>query len=116
MSNETPWYPHVKAKDGTYGVQFGWGGRIFVLALCGVLGSAAITAYRLEADDEDDAIVERNIKTLDQNIRVLDEQGRLNAQAAGLANKQLRRLLEIEGVTERIEPPPVPPSKIEALE
>ncbi len=112
----TPWYPHVRDEHGTYGVVWGWGGRLLILSIIGVIGTAALTAHRLDADDKSDALVEKNIKTLDHNIEILDEQARLNAQAAGLANAQLRKLLEINGVTERIAPPPIAPSKLEQLE
>jgi hypothetical protein len=114
-NNETPW-PHVKAKEGTLIVRWGRGGWIFIMATLAVIGSSALMVYRVDAGEEADKKMEKNIKIIDQNIDAIDEQTRLNAQAAGLANKQLRALLQAQGITERIEPPEVPKSKLKELE
>lgn len=117
MANDyNPWYPHMTCEKGTYCVRWGWGGRLFITALLVVIGGSGLTAYRLHAGEEANKLTEKNIKILDGNLRVLDEQTRLNAQAAGLANKQLRALLEHQGITKRIEPPKVPESKLKELE
>lgn len=116
MSNEKPWYPHVNTKDGVRSVYWGKAGWLFIVATLVMMGSSGLLAYRVDANEEDNKKTEKNMKIMDRNLHKVDEQVRQNAQAAGLANKQLRKLLELEGVTERIEPPEIEDSKLEELE
>jgi hypothetical protein len=97
-------------------LSLGWLGRIFVLGCLLTMAGASLTAYRLQAGEEADATLEQNVKILGENQKKMDEEGRITAQQVGLANKQLRLLLQLEGVTERVEPPKIEESKLKELE
>jgi hypothetical protein len=114
---EKPWFPHVQCEtDKTFPIMWGRGGWIFILALCGLLGTSSVMTYRVNASEEKDAVTEQNIKILGENQQQMDEESRITAQQVALANKQLRLLLELEGVTKRVEPPDIKASKLKELE
>ncbi len=124
MASDKPGWPHVRCKEGEYmPLSLGWVGKGFVLATIAAIGTVSVTAYRLEAGEEADETLEQkveqvegNVKTLGENQRKMDEAQRINAAQTGLTVRQLNKLLELEGVTERILAPPVEPSELEELE
>jgi spore coat protein CotH len=95
---------------------WGRGGWLFILALCGLLGTSSVMTYRVNAGEEQNAITQQNIKILGENQQQMDEESRITAQQVELANKQLRLLLQLEGVTERVEPPKVKKTQLKELE
>jgi hypothetical protein len=116
-SQDKPWFPYITCIDGfKVPVAWGWGGRMFLLALCVSLSGAGLMAYRVNATEENDAIIEKNITVMDRNMRKIDENQRINASQTGLMVKQLNALLMKQGVTERIEAPAVKPSELEPIE
>lgn len=114
---DKPWFPYVQcAEDKRLPVLWGKGGWIFILAVCGVLATAGLTAYRVEAGEEAAKATERNVKVLGENQRKLDEAQRIQASQTGLTVKQLNALLQKAGVTEHISAPPVKKSELKELE
>jgi hypothetical protein len=116
-SQDKPWFPFITCIDGfKVPVSWGWGGRVFLLALCVSLSGAGLMAYRVDATEEKDEIIEKNIHVMDRNMHKIDENQRINASQTGLMVKQLNALLELNGVTERIDAPAVKPSELEPIE
>ena len=114
---EKPWWPHIQCPvKGALGIMWGWGGRIFILALFGLLGTAGLSAYRVSAGEEVDRTTQENIKVLGTNQQKMDEAQRIAASQMGLVVKQLNALLHQEGVTRRIEAPLVKPTELKELE
>jgi hypothetical protein len=114
---DRPAFPHITCIDGVYvPVIWGWVGKAFLISIAISIGASGTTAWRLNAGEEADATLESNVKTIDRNVRKLDEQQRIQASQTALTVKQLNKLLELEGVTKRIEAPPVEKSELEDLE
>ena len=109
-------YPHIRCGLGVFNVKWGKAGWTFILATIAALGASGVMTYRVNAGEETDARMERNLKIIQENTRILDEQTRRNEVASGLATRQLRALLHNAGITERIEPPEMRDTKIKPLE
>jgi hypothetical protein len=114
---ETPWFPHVQCDDQkSLPILWGKGGWLFILAMCAVLGTSGLSAYRVDAAEEDVQEMKEDIGTLATNQHVMDEAQRIEAAKTALMIKQLNALLMKEGVTERILAPAVKPSTLEKIE
>ena len=80
-----------------------------------VIAAMAIGAlfWRVDTVEGQQAETEKRLDCIEANQAVLDENQRNTAADVGLANAQLRKLLELNGVTERIPRPDVEPSEME---
>jgi hypothetical protein len=114
-NGDTSAYPHIKCKDGVYNVRWGKAGWLFILATLGLIGTSGTYAYKVHAGEEQAERTKQNIQVMHRNIGTLDEQARISAAGDKLVAAQMRALLKANGVTERIEPPAVEPSTLEAL-
>jgi hypothetical protein len=114
---ETPWFPHVQCDDQkSLPIMWGKGGWILLVAIFVVIGTSGLSAWRVNAAEEDVAEMKQDIGTLATNQHTMDEAQRIEAAKTALMIKQLNALLMKEGVTERILPPDVKPSKLEKLD
>jgi hypothetical protein len=77
-----------------------------------IVATAAVLLYRMDLVEAALADDEKRLNCIEKNQRTLDENQRNAAADVALANAQLRKLLELEGVTERIERPKVEPTKL----
>lgn len=104
-------------EDGTEGmVKFS---RTFIALIgSGVLAGGAATGgvgllnWRMAQAEERVEKVETRQKVDEQNIRTVDRELRAVQQEAQHNGRKLDALLEANGVTRRIERPPLPPSQI----
>jgi hypothetical protein len=115
MADDKPWFPYVQCDDtARHPVMWGKGGWIFILAICGVLASASLMTYRVNASEEQDAVTEQNIKILGENQQKLDEAQRIQTSQTGLMVDQLNALLDKADV-DRIAAPKVEESRLKEL-
>lgn len=114
---DRPPYPHIHCRRGTYfTVHWGKAGWAFIFAVLFSLGTTGTYAWRANASEEAVAKIEKNQAITDRNIKRLDEQVRIQASQTGLTVMQLNKLLDLAGVTERIVAPAVEKSEMEDLE
>jgi hypothetical protein len=122
--SDKPPYPHINCVEGvSLSVHWGWIGKGFLLAIVTGFSTTAWLSYEAVATDEElaevqrtDAQIQKQIIIVDRNMHKLDEQQRIQASQTGLIVKQMNKLLELGGVTERIEAPPIKPSELEPIE
>jgi hypothetical protein len=114
--SEKPPYPHVNCKEGTHTVHWGRAGWLFIGVVLASVGTSSTFAYRGLASEAAIEQIEKNQKVNDRNIKRLDEQARIQASQTSLTVLQLNKLLELQGVTERIVAPAVEKSEMEDLE
>jgi hypothetical protein len=76
-----------------------------------VVSAAAVTLYRVDRVEAEQETDHKRLDCIEDNQRVLDRNQREASADVALANAQLRKLLDLQGV-ERIKRPPVPPSEL----
>lgn len=97
-------------------VRFGKIGWAFIFACLGMIASVTFLVVRVEAGEDDYEEVERDIKTLNSNIGILDEQQRATDQLVKFSVQQLQALLDASDVVGPTKLPELEESKLKDLE
>ena len=121
---DKPPFPHINCIENVaLPIHWGWIGKAFILGIVSTFGSVAWLGYaqvtgaeKHDTTDARDTQIEENIDKMDRNMRKIDENQRIQEAQTGLIVKQMNKLLELGGVTERIQPPKVRPTEMEPIE
>jgi hypothetical protein len=124
LLTDKPPYPHINCVEGVaLSVHWGWIGKGFLIAIvlgfsttAGLSWNAIAGKEEMEEIHATDEKIQEDVHKLDRNIRKIDENQRVGAARTELSIKQLNKVLEILGVTERISAPPVQPTEMEPIE
>jgi len=110
-------FPHIKCNTcGEQPIRFGAIGKTFVVAVATMISSFGLMTYKVNASETEIEDMKKDIGALNRNIQKIDERARISESRDGLLAKQMNALLEANGITKRIEAPPVEPSTLETLE